>query len=143
MSQTVLDTLLIIHFIGLMMGAGGGLGSTIAMRHALSLPLEQASVVRSLGPTLARTSLAGLVLLWFTGIALIALKYGGFDTMNTMFWLKIAFVLTLTLAAILIEITYAQVKKGNTKAAANLPKLGPMAGISSLLAVIFATLAFH
>jgi hypothetical protein len=137
------DALLIFHFIGLMMGAGGGLGGTIAMRHALSLPLEQAAVIRGLGPTLARTSLAGLVLLWSTGVALIALKYGGFDVMPAMFWVKMVFVGTLTLAAILIEVAYAQMKKGNVTAAANLPKLGPMAGISSLLAVIFAALAFH
>jgi hypothetical protein len=63
--------------------------------------------------------------------------------MPVMFWVKMVFVATLTLAAILIEMTYGQVKKGNLAAAARLPRLGPMAGISSLLAVLAAVLAFH
>jgi hypothetical protein len=143
MDQTILDVLLIVHFAGLMMGAGGGIGSTIVMRHALTLPAEQGNIVRGAGPALARLSTFGLVLLLLTGGALVQFKYGGFGAMPTMFWVKMVFVATLTLAAILIEVTYAQVKKGNTGAAANLPKFGPLAGISALLAMVFAALAFH
>ena len=143
MDPVILDVLLIVHFAGLMMGAGGGIGSTIVMRHALSLPAEQGNIVRSAGPALARLSTFGLVLLLLTGGALVQFKYGGFSAMPQMFWVKLVFVAALTLAAILIEVTYAQVKKGNAAAAANLPKLGPLAGISSLLAVVFAALAFH
>jgi hypothetical protein len=54
-----------------------------------------------------------------------------------------AFVATLTLAVTLIEVTYGQVKKGNTRAEAILPRLGPIAGISAVLAVVFAALTFH
>jgi hypothetical protein len=143
MAQTILDVLLIVHFAGLMMGAGGGLGSTIVMRYALSLPAEQGGVVRGAGPALARLSTAGLVLMLLSGGAMVQFKYGGFSAMPTMFWVKLLFVATLTLAVILIEVAYAQVKKGNVAAAANLPKLGPLAGISALLAVVFAALAFH
>ncbi|HEX5007234.1 MAG TPA: hypothetical protein VFV70_08990 [Hyphomonadaceae bacterium] len=143
MDQTILDVLLIVHFAGLMLGAGGGIGSTIVMGYARSLPDEKGVIVRGAGPALARLSTAGLVLMLLTGPALVSMKYGGFAAMPTMFWVKLVFVATLTLAAILIEITYAQVKKGNAAAAANLPKLGPLAGISALLAVVFAALAFH
>ena len=142
--DTTFDVLLIIHFAGLMMGAGGGLGSTIAMRHALKLPPEQAGPIRGLGPSLAHLSSLGLVLMLVTGVSMFAIKYNGqFSSMPTMFHIKLLFVVTLTLAAIFIELTYAQVKKGNVAAAGRLPKLGPVAGISSLLAVIFAVLAFH
>lgn len=139
----VLDSLLIIHFAGLMLGAGGGLGSTIVMAQTRALPPEQAGPLRSVGPALARMSTVGLILLLLSGPALVSMKYGGFAAMPTMFWVKLVFVGTLTLAAILIEVTYARVKKGDVKAAALLPMLGPMAGISSLLAVIFAAFAFH
>ena len=113
------------------------------MRYALSLPPEQGNVVRGAGPALARLSAFGLVLMLLSGGALVQGKYGGFSAMPTMFWVKLVFVATLTLAVVLIEVTYAQVKKGNAAAAANLPRLGPLAGISALLAVIFASLAFH
>lgn len=140
----VFDTLLILHFAGLMMGAGGGIGSTIAMRHALSLPPEQANVIRGVGPALARLSTAGLILMWVAGVALVFWKYNGdFASMPPMFWVKLFFVATLTIAVIMIEATYAQVKKGNVAAAARLPRFGPMAGISALLAMIFSVLAFH
>lgn len=143
MDPIVTDIVLIVHFVGLMMGAGGGLGSTIVMAQARVLPAEQAGPLRSVGPALARLSTVGLILMLLSGPALVSLKYGGFSNMPMLFWVKLVFVGTLTLAAILIEVTYARVKKGDMKAAGLLPKLGPMAGISSLLAVIFAALAFH
>jgi hypothetical protein len=142
MRSTLLDTLLIIHLIGLMMGAGGGLGSTVAMRYASALQAEQQPVVRGLGPVLAKVSLAGLALLWVTGVGMVMIL-GSIDLYPWTFWAKMAFVATLTIATIGIEVTYAQMKKGNPRAAARLPLLGPMAGISAILAVIFAVLAFH
>jgi hypothetical protein len=136
------DALLFTHFLGLMMGAGGGFASMLIARRALKAPPEQAGVLRSLGPMLARLSTFGLVLMLASGLGM-ALLMGGFSALPTLFWAKFAFVTTLTLAAVAIELTYAQVKAGNLKAAANLPKLGPVAGISSLLAVLFAVLTFH
>jgi hypothetical protein len=143
MAQTILDVLLVLHFFGLMMGAGGGIGSTIVMGYARSLPDEQGSIVRGAGPGLARLSTIGLVLLLLTGGAMMQFKYDGFGAMPPVFWVKMIFVATLSLAAIMIEVTYSRIRKGNAAAAAMLPRLGPMAGISSLLAVVFAVLAFH
>lgn len=143
MNQTLLDVLLIGHFIGLMLGAAGGIGSTVAMGYARSLPAEQGGIVRGLGPSLAHVSTAGLVLMLLTGVSMLIFKYDGMAGMPTMFHVKLLFVATLTLAAISIEVVYAQVKKGNAKAAEMLPRLGPVAGISALLAVVFAVLAFH
>lgn len=138
------DILLIVHFAGLMMGAGGGLGSTIAMGAARTMPPEQAAPIRGLGPVLARLSTVGLVLMLLSGVGLMFARYqGAWAAMPTLFWVKLIFVATLTLAAIGIETTYAKVKSGKPEAAAILPRLGPVAGISSLLAVIFAVLAFH
>jgi hypothetical protein len=137
------DILLALHIIGLMMGAGGGFGSMIAARAALTRPPEQAAVLRSLGPTLANFSGTGLILMLLTGFALVFTKYNGFAGLPTMFWIKIVFVTTLTLAALATHATYGQVKAGNAAAAGRLAALGPIAGLSSILAVIFAVLAFH
>lgn len=144
MSLAVLDTLLAFHLIGLMLGAGGGVGSTLVMRHALSLPADQARVIRGAGPILARTSTAGIIIMWLSGAALLVFKYGdNLSVMPLMFWVKMAAVTSLTITVILIERTYARVKKGDAAAASRLPKIGPIAGVSSLLAVIFAVLTFH
>jgi hypothetical protein len=125
-----------------MLGAGGGFGSMVAVRYAGTIPAEQQSVIRGLTPILARVSLVGLVLLWITGVWM-GIEMGGMSDMPWTFWAKMTFVATLTLAAIGTEITYGQVKRGNAKAAARLPILGPIAGISSLLAVGFAVFTFH
>lgn len=139
-----LDILLILHFIGLMLGAGGGIGSTLVMRHALSLPPEQGDIIRTAGPALSGMSIAGLILMLFSGFALWVIKYEfAFASMPAMFWVKMVFVTTLTIASVMIQLAHAQVKRGNTAAAARLPRFGPMAGISALLAVLFAVLAFH
>ena len=138
----LLDVLLIVHILGLLLGAGGGFASMLVMRRALASPPDQAATLRGLGPLLARMSTTGLVLMWLTGGAMVSLV-GGFANLPPLFWAKFAFVLSLTVAAIAIEFTYADIKKGNVKAAARLPMLGPIAGPSSLLAVIFAVLTFH
>ena len=137
------DYILAAHIIGLMMGAGGGFGSMITQREALKRSAEQAAVLRSLGPALASFSFIGLILMWVSGIALVYLKHGGFGALPQMFWIKFIFVSTLTIAAIATQVLYAQVKAGKTIAATRVPVFGQIAGISSLLAVIFAVLAFH
>jgi hypothetical protein len=139
----VTDVLLFFHLLGLMLGAGGGFGSMISMQVAAKRAPEQAAAIRSVGPALGRLSTIGLILMWVTGLTLVPLKYGSFTALPQLFWVKLVFVLSLTLAAFMIENTYARVKSGDVKAAALLPRFGPWAGISSLLAVLFAALTFH
>jgi len=139
-----LDILLILHFVGIMLGAGGGIGSTVVMRHALTLPPEQGDIIRTAGPALSSMSIAGLVLMLLSGFALWAIKYEfAFASMPAMFWIKMILVTTLAIASVMIQLAHGQMKRGNAEAAARLSRFGPMAGISALLAVLFAVLAFH
>lgn len=135
--------LLFLHLVGLMLGAAGGFASAVIMRRALVLPAEEAKVVKGLGPVLANVSGIGLALLWATGLILVWSKWDGFGSLPQMFWVKAIFILTLTIVTGLIHMTYAEIRKGNPAAAARLPKFGPMAGVSALLAVLFAVVAFN
>ncbi len=137
------EALLFLHFFGLMLGAAGGFASAIVMRRALALPVDEAKVLRGLGPTLANVSGTGVAVLWVTGLILVWSKWSGFASLPQMFWVKAIFILSLTVVVGLIHMTYGEIRKGNPAAAARLPKLGPMAGISALLAVLFAVLAFN
>ena len=139
----LVDVVLFLHLVGLMMGAGGGFGSMIVMRGASAMAPEQAGPLRGLGPALGRFSSVGLLLMLVTGPTLVFMKYGGFGGLPSLFWVKMIFVSSLTLAAFTLEMTYASVKRGDAAAAKRLPALGPWAGLSSLLAVLFAVLAFH
>lgn len=135
--------LLFLHFVGLMLGAAGGFASAVIMRRALVLPADEAKAVRGLGPILAKVSLTGLILMWVSGLVLVWSKWSGIGSLPDMFWIKAIFILSLTIVTGLIHMAYAEIRKGNVALAARLPKLGPMAGVSALLAVLFAVLAFN
>jgi hypothetical protein len=136
------EIVLFLHFVGLMLGAAGGLASGVIMRKALGMPADEAKVVRSLGPLLANVASIGIALLWITGLILVWNKWDGFGNLPQLFWVKAVFIVSLTVVHILVLMTYGEIRKGNMAAAARLPKLGPMGGISALLAVLFAALAF-
>lgn len=136
------DVLLLIHLVGLMLGAGGGFGSMIAMRRALALPAEQAGVLRGLGPHYANLSALGLAAMWVSGVVLAVTKIG-IPALPALFWVKMIFVTALTLTTIVVQMTYAQIRRGDLTAGQRLRVLGPIAGLSSLLAVTFAVFAFH
>jgi hypothetical protein len=137
------EALLFLHFFGLMLGAAGGIASAIVMRRALALPVDEAKVLRGLGPILTNVSGIGLALLWITGLIMVWSKWDGFGSLPQLFWIKAIFILSLTVVHGLVHVTYGEIRKGNPAAAARLPKLGPLGGISALLAVLFAVLAFN
>ena len=134
--------LVFLHLVGLMLGAGGGFASSAIMRKANTMPPDQAATVRGLGPMLANVAGTGLVVLWLTGLILIWQEWGGLGNLPGAFWIKFLFVLILTAATGLIHRVYAEIRRGRTEQAERLPVLGPIAGISSLLAVLFAVIAF-
>ena len=113
------------------------------MRKALGMPADEAKVVRSLGPLLANVASIGIALLWITGLILVWSKWDGFGSLPQLFWVKAIFIVTLTVVHILVLMTYGEIRKGNKAVATRLPKLGPMGGVSALLAVLFAALAFN
>ena len=137
------EIVLFLHFVGLMLGAAGGLASGVLMRKALGMPADEAKVVRSLGPLLANVASIGIALLWITGLILVWSKWDGFGSLPQLFWVKAIFIVTLTVVHILVLMTYGEIRKGNMAVATRLPKLGPMGGVSALLAVLFAALAFN
>ena len=79
------DIVLFVHFVGLMLGAAGGLASGIIMRRALSMPVDEAKVVRGLGPLLAKVSATGVAVLWVTGFILVWSKWDGFGNLPQLF----------------------------------------------------------
>ena len=137
------DILLALHLIGLVIGAGSGFATGVVIGEAAKRSAEEAVTLRSVGPLLSKFSAGGLLVMLLTGPALVFMKYDGFDALPHWFWAKISFVVVLTVAIGAVEVTYAQIKGGNLAAESRLAILGPIAGLSSMLALIFAVLAFH
>lgn len=63
-------------------------------------------------------------------------RWGGPGGPPGLFRAKLVFALTLTAAAVAIHLTYAAIRRGGGAAAARLPKVGPVAGAASPLAVL-------
>jgi hypothetical protein len=137
------EFVMFLHFVGLMMGSAGGLGSAIAMRRALALPADQAPTLRALGPIFANVTAIGLALLWITGLWLVFGKWGGFANLPGLFWWKLALVVLVTIFTGAVHMTYAQIRRTRNPALAKrFAVLGPLSGISVLLIVLIAVYAF-
>ncbi len=137
------QALLFLHFFGLLLGAGPGAAQGLIMRRAAALPADQAMTLRSVGPLLANASAVGIAILWITGLILVWSKFGGPAGLSSAFWIKLVFVVLLTLVSGYVHMTYAEIRRGNAAAAARFVWLGPAASVSALLAVMFAVIAFN
>ena len=136
------EFLIFLHFVGLMIGAAGGITANILMRKARAMPPEEAMIIRKLGPLLAMLSAIGLTVLWITGLILVWSKWGGLGNLPGLFWLKLLLVVVFTGLIGVIHMTFAQIRKGNPAAATRLPILGPMAATTVILIVLVAVYTF-
>lgn len=138
------NILLFLHFVGLAMGFAGGIGSAVTMRFAGGASAEGAAALKRLPPVFANISAYGLLILWVTGLILIWSVYGGPQNLPDLFWLKIVFVLLLTVLAGLQHATYAKIRRtGNAALGTRLKVLGPASGLSALLAMAVAVFTFN
>lgn len=136
--------LLFIHFVGLAMGFAGGIGSAVTMRFAAGANAEGAAALKRLPPVFANISATGLLLLWATGLIMVWSVFGGPGNLPQLFWLKMVFVVLLTLLAGAQHATYAKIRRtGNAALGARMKVLGPASGLSALLATLVAVYAFN
>lgn len=133
------DTLLILHFIGLMLTAAGVLGSVVALASVKPEARQKKGRARRPGRAYAQLAAVGLAFLWASGIAMLTLE-SGLSVPEAMFWMKMIFATLLTLSVVGIETIHARKAK---QAGGLLASLGPLAGLSLVAAVIFAVLAYH
>jgi uncharacterized membrane protein len=134
---------LFLHFMGLVFGAGPGVANAMIMRAVPTATPEGAAALRKVPPILVNVSTIGVAVLWITGLIMVWTVFGGVANLPGMFWVKIAFVVVLTVIVIAMQITLAEIRKtGNMALAARMRILGPLAGVSATLAVLFAVVAF-
>ncbi len=137
------DLVLILHFLGLAMGFAAGFGNMVMMGLIARAKAADAVVLSRFPPAIAKVSNVGLALLWLTGVILVSLRWNGLASISMLFWVKIVAVVALTGIAIVMHRLMGRARKGDIRAARQLPALGRLAGLSALMALIFAVLAFH
>lgn len=98
MDTFVNTTLVFLHFTGLMLGAAAGLGQMVVARR---LRADSSPSVAAMRPSFGAMGLAGIVLLWITGLLLWLLRYDltdfgpAFHTKLTVAGLLFAIIIVL------------------------------------------------
>ena len=143
MIMKMFPILLILHFLGLMAGFGGGIGlSQVAPRLANASEAERPLLFK-LERVFNRFSLVGLALLLITGPWMLAERFGGAAGLPFWFTLKMSFVAIAVIAMAVNQIAKRQFRSGRRGALKLILITGPITGISVLLAVVFAVLTFQ
>lgn len=129
-----------LHLFGLMLGAGGGLGTMLLAIQAKRAGGPPPPALIALRKNLALAALIGVLLLWVTGLWLWLIDYDG-AMLGTAFVLKLvtaALILGILIAA---RIAMARAAPGSPPPAW-LRRLGPVSGLLSYVAVALAVFVF-
>jgi hypothetical protein len=94
----------LVHLLGLVGGFGAAaLADFLVLRKAILKPIDRQLIVWL--TYLSRIAIGGLVLLWFSGIALVAARYGESAAIlaNEKVWAKVIIVILLTVNGMLVH----------------------------------------
>jgi len=141
--MTMFPILLILHFLGLVAGFGGGIGLSQVGPRLANANEGELPLLWKLERSFNRISLIGLALLLITGPVMLWERFGGAGGLPFWFTLKMTFVAVAVIAMAVNQIAKRQFESGRTGALKLTLITGPITGISVLLAVIFAVLAFQ
>jgi hypothetical protein len=140
---TMLELLKFIHFFGLIIGIGGGIANAMAAKRLASVPSEARPMVGMFRESLGKLSTAGLILLWLSGLAMVAIYRGSGIFSDPAFSLKMAAVIVLTGFSVAANVTVAQAKKAGGPPDMQRMKIVSMGALTfGLLALLLAVIQF-
>jgi hypothetical protein len=128
-----------VHLLGLMLGAGGALGT---MAIAMRTKGDPASPLNALRPVFGRMGLAGILLLWAAGLWLYLGFYRGAD-LGLAFGLKLVAALIVLALSIYFTAMAARAARSGTPPPAFLPRLRMVSAAMVLIAVALAVYVFN
>jgi hypothetical protein len=140
---TIIDILLILHFLGLAMGFAASFSGMVMMGLMGRATPQERPVLARVPPAMTRVGDVGLLLLWASGLILLFYKWGGFAAVPWQFHAKFTVVILLTLLIGYMHSLMAKARRGDTAAAARMPTMGKIAFTLAVTAVVLAVLAFH
>lgn len=122
-----------LHIFGLMLGAASGFGAMAVARQARRAggPTPELAALR---PWFGRLGLAGIVLIWISGLALWMLRYS-FADLGPAYSLKLVVALVLLGVILAMTTTMRNAMKSGTPPPAWLAKLGMTTPVLTLIAM--------
>ncbi len=131
-----------LHFLGLMLGAGAGFASMIVARQIRRSAGQPTPQLAALRPMLGRMGLAGILLIWASGLWLYLGAYGGVP-LGPVFHAKLAVAALLLIVIIAITVVAMRSHTRGVPPPAWLPVLGMSTPILTILAVALAVYVFN
>lgn len=137
------ELLKMIHFLSFSIAIGAGISSLVLAARLAGFPPQAMPQLGGFRLILGRLSTIGLLLLWLTGIAMIAATGGLKVFDNQVFLWKLGAVSVLTLFSITANVMVAKAKKAAKPPDARLMKrLGYWSQAMAILALTLAVVAF-
>ncbi len=134
-------TLKIIHFLSFSAGIGVGVASMVLGIRAARAEGPAIGALRSASGALGRIGLGAIILLWVTGVWMMASFHRG--SLDGLFLVKIGFVVVLTGLSLDLNIKGARAARGGAPVDPGYAKRsGMIMGAMSLLALVTAVLVF-
>jgi hypothetical protein len=134
--------LLVLHFIGLGMGFSVSFSNMVMAGIAAKATPGDRAVLARFPPAMTRVGDIGLVLLWATGLTMVFTRYGGFGLMPWQFHVKLTAVVLLSAVIGYVHSLMRRARGGDEAAMALIPKVGRVAFLLAITAVVFAVATF-
>jgi len=141
MEFAVILVLKFLHLVGLMLGAAAGFGSMAVMMQARKAGGPPPAPLMALRPFFGKLGLAGILLLWVSGLALWGLRYD-FANLGAAYVLKLVAATALLGMILFMSRATARMARDGTPPPAWMPKLGMMSSPLTFLAVFLAVWVF-
>jgi uncharacterized membrane protein len=139
----MIQFLKIIHFMSLAVGIGGGAANFVIAFRGRTVEPAVRPILGGIGAAIGRMGAVAILLLWLSGIGLVYLAQDGWSNLSAAFWIKLAFVVLLTLISLTANTLVVRARRSGTPPPAPvMARLGQAAALSGLLIVIFAVIAF-
>ena len=135
--------LLILHFLALAIGIGGGVASgVLAEISDRSEPTGKLAIGKA-ASIIGDVGLVSVLVLWLTGIWMVLEIFGGFSDMPAGFNLKILGVVALSAALLAMQVVKRKAKAaGQAPDPARMKVLGQIAMLSAVFTVSVAVITF-
>lgn len=137
------DTMLILHFIGLVMGVGTGFAHAFLGAPASKMNTDEATKFRLHTLVLGTMGNIGIILLLISGLFLIT-PYWSMLSSFPLLIAKLALVVILLVLLTMINLRVRKAVKGDAeRQIAKIQQLGKLTLPISLIIVILAVMTFH
>ena len=135
--------LLWLHFIGMALAVGGGVGLSRVGPRLIAAAPKDCDLLWSLEKFFSAVGGGGLLILLITGPLMVWLVFGGFEGFTVWFDVKMAFVAVATLGVGLHEWAGRRFFRGDVSAVPLMFIGGRVAGLGIIAAMLCAVLNFQ